>query len=333
MKKTLRMLLLKVLLMPFALLAQYVPNHTQGYQFMPLFNPAFSGIESFDDAKFSYRYQWAGFGDGAPKFVNLSFNKRIKQPLDLAYNSLRLSDFSHSGSDRIPALKRMVHAIGFNLFQSNIGVLKSIGGSFNYAVNYPISQNLRLAFGGSVLIENRKLDMSSVTVRDPDEFYNFLLRSSTSQTDLNIRAGAVIYSERFYFGLSYLPLINLALQSSELAMEDPFYRASIQTGYRFIISDELEIRPSLLALVQMQSTMRVDYSVKAYFQQKVWLGFTYRDIESAAVLLGFNINDRFTVSYSYEMAVGKFRTFEDGSHELILAARLRNLKRVQQYLW
>ena len=55
--------------------------------------------------------------------------------------------------------------------------------------------------------------------------------------------------------------------------------------------------------------------------------------ETGVALLGFNINDTFTASYSYEMSVGQFRKFNDGSHELVLSARLKNLKRYKQYTW
>lgn len=313
--------------------AQYLPNNSQAFQFISLYNPAFSGVENFDDLKFGYRYQWAGFGKYAPKFVNLAFIKRVKQPLDMTYNSMRLSDFSNARADRLPKAKRMIHAIGGNLFQSSVGIIKSIGGSFTYSVHYPVSNYARLAAGGTALIENRKLDVSQVDVRDPDPFYDYLLKSSTSQTDLNIRIGALLYGERFYLGISYLPMVNIALRASDLAMEEAFYRASFQGGYSFSIADQVALRPSIIGLLQMNSKFTIDYNVKAYFQNKLWLGLTYRDIQSGVALLGFNINDTFTASYSFELSLGDFRKFDDGSHELVLAARLKNLKRYSQYLW
>jgi type IX secretion system PorP/SprF family membrane protein len=313
--------------------AQYIPNNSQGYQLMPLFNPAFSGIESFTDAKLSYRYQWAGFGKNAPQFINLALNLRLKQPLDLYYNSTRMSNMSKARMRNVPAGKRMIHGFGVNIFQSTVGVIKSMGASVNYSIHYPITPKARIAFGLSSLIENRKLDLTQVTVRDPDEYYDYLLTSSTSQTDLNIRTGLLLYSDRFYFGLSYLPLVNIALSSSALAMEQPFYRGSVQAGYRFFVNDDLSIKPSVLGLVTMKNNVILDYNVKAYIQNKIFFGLSYRSIQSGVALLGFNINDTFTASYSYEMSIGQFQKFNDGSHELVLSARLKNLKRYVQYTW
>ena len=187
--------------------AQYIPNNAQTFQFMPVFNPAFSGIENFNDMKFSYRYQWSGFGSYSPKFINLSYNTRLIEPLDLSYNSIRLSDPSATNPENLPRSRRMIHGVGGSLFHSEIGVLSSVGGNVHYSIHYPVSSTARFAAGLSVLIENRKLDVGEVTVRDPDQFYNHLLNSSTSQTDLNVRAGVLLYSQNYYFGLTYLPLL------------------------------------------------------------------------------------------------------------------------------
>lgn len=326
-------LLIGLVIASLALRGQYVPNNSQSFQFISLYNPGFTGVENFDDLKFSYRYQWAGFGENAPKFVNLSFQKRIKQPLDLSYNSLRMSDFSGAEPERLPRAKRIIHGLGANVFQSVVGVVASIGGSLSYAINYPLSGKSRLALGAAALMENRKLDVSAVTVRDPDEFYDYLLRSSTSQTDLNVRVGALLYQKNFYFGVSYLPLVHIAVQSSDLAMEEPFYRGSLQAGYSFPVNASVLLKPSAIALVQMNNDVVIDYNLKAFIQDKVWLGLGYRDIGSGVAVLGFNINEKFTVGYSFELSLGDFRKFDDGSHELVLAARLNNLKRFTQYIW
>ncbi len=300
---------------------------------MPVFNPAFTGIENYDDLKFSYRYQWSGFGSYSPKFINLSYNKRLVQPLDLAYNSLRLSDPSATDADKLPRSKRMIHGLGGNIFHSKVGVLKSVGASVNYSINYPVMNKARFALGVSALIENRKLDVSEVTVRDPDEFYNHLLNSSTSQTDLNIRAGILLYSQNYYVGLSYFPLLYTVIQSSELAMSQPFYRGSVQAGISFPLNADVTLKPSIMALVQMNNDLVMDFNVKAFIKENIWLGLTYRDIKSGVAILGFNLNEKVGASYSYEMSLGKFKQFNDGSHELVLALRFNNFKKYNQYTW
>jgi type IX secretion system PorP/SprF family membrane protein len=313
--------------------AQYLPSNAQTFQFMPLFNPAFSGVEKFDDLKFSYRYQWSGFGSNSPKFINLSYNKRLVEPLDLTYNSPRLSEPAAANSDQLPKSKRMIQGFGANLFQSKVGILKSVGASVNYAVNYPLSNKTRFSFGVGALIENRKMDVGEVTVRDPDEFYNHLLTSSTSQTDLNIRAGILLYAPTYYIGVSYFPLLYTPVQSSELAMTEPFYRASVQGGVAFPLNADVTIKPSIMALLQMNNNLVFDYNVKAFIKENIWMGFTYRDIKSGVAVIGFNLNEKLSASYAYEMSLGEFKQFNDGSHELVLAIRFNNFKKFNQYTW
>ena len=187
--------------------------------------------------------------------------------------------------------------------------------------------------GMAVLVENRKMDVSAVTVRDPDEFYNHLLNSSTSQTDLNVRAGVLLYGEYFYFGVSYLPIVYTALESSELALTEAFYRGSLQAGVSLPLNADVTLKPGILALVQMNNELTLDYHVKAYFRENIWLGMTYRDIKSGVALLGWNFNELLSAAYSYEMSLGPLRHFNDGSHELVLALRLDNFKKYSQYTW
>jgi type IX secretion system PorP/SprF family membrane protein len=320
-------------LMATGLSAQYIPNNAQTFQFMPVFNPAFTGIESFDDLKMSYRYQWSGFGKYSPKFINLSYNKRLVEPLDLAYNSLRLSDPTATDADKLPRTKRMIHGFGANIFHSKIGVLKSVGGSVNYSINYPVNNKVRFAAGVSALVENRKLDVSEVSVRDPDQFYNHLLSSSTSQTDLNIRVGILVYSQNYYLGVSYFPVLYTVIQASELAMSEPFYRASVQAGFAFPLNAEVTLKPSVIGLLKMDNGLVMDYNVKAFIKEIIWVGLTYRDIKSGVAIFGFNVNEKLSASYSYEMSLGEFKQFNDGSHELVLALRFNNFKKMGQYTW
>ena len=86
-------------------IGQFIPNSSQNFQFAPLYNPAFTGIEGFRDVKLGYRYQWTGFGSEAPKFINASFNFRLKEPLDLTLNALRTS-MEKTQNTEIPKMKR-----------------------------------------------------------------------------------------------------------------------------------------------------------------------------------------------------------------------------------
>src|SRR5690606_24731989 len=103
-----------------------------------------------------------------------------------------------------------------------------------------------------------------------------------------------------------------------------------QAGVSLPLNEDMDLKPSVLALWQTDNQFIIDYQVKFYLQDKTWFGLTYRDIQAGVVTGGFNFNTTFSASYSYEFSLGKLRTFSGSTHELILSARLRNYKKVNQ---
>ncbi|MEP6737493.1 MAG: type IX secretion system membrane protein PorP/SprF, partial [Chryseolinea sp.] len=145
-----------IFLLGNTLFAQYIPNSNQSFQFAPLLNPAFSGIEGYRDLKLSYRYQWSGFGGNAPKYLNLAYNFRIKEPLDLTLHALRTnsSNTAKKKNDNVPILKKVIHGFGVNVFNESIGAIKRSGGGINYAFHYPLTNTLKLSVGVGAMIDN-----------------------------------------------------------------------------------------------------------------------------------------------------------------------------------
>lgn len=325
-------------------MSQYVPNSSQGFQFAPLYNPAFSGIEGYQDLKLGYRYQWTGFGSDAPKFINLSFNFRLKEPLDLTLNAIRTS-MAKAQNKEIPKIKRSIHGFGANIFSEQVGLIDRIGGGINYSFHFPISKEIRLAAGLSAMIDNTKINLNGVYFGldptnqgqpiDPtsDPLYQELVNSGSTHTNLNVRAGFLLYAPRFYFGFSYLPIVNAAIKTTETSLTQTYYRGVFQAGYAFPVSSTMDVKPSILALWQMDDQFLIDYNVKVYIEEKIWFGLTYRDIKSMVGVVGFNLNERLGASYSYELSANKMRQFSDGSHDLVLSVRLNNFKRQKQQTW
>lgn len=326
-----------ILLLPVVVTkAQYVPNSNQGYQFASTYNPAFTGVEPYNDLKLGYRHQWTGFGADAPKFVNATFNFRLNQPADPRQNALRTS--VPVSKTRMPKKKLIIHGMGVNLFNEKVGVIDRMGGGLNYAFHYPLTQrkNIWIATGVSAIFEHTRVDIDEIYMGvnpDPDPFYEKLLATGANRTDMNVRAGVLFYSPAFYLGFSYFPVFNAALQTSEGDFSDSFYRGSFQTGLSLPLGRSFDLRPSVLGILQTDDELLIDYSMKIFFQERIWLGATYRGTKSGAGLIGFNLNKMLGATYSYEVPTSSLRQFSDGSHELVLSFRLNNYKNYTPYVW
>ncbi len=117
------------------------------------------------------------------------------------------------------------------------------------------------------------------------------------------------------------------LKNSDKTFSDPFYKGTAQVGVSLPVGPSVTLRPSVLALMAIDNSFAMDYNVKAYIQEKLWFGVSYRDIQSMVALVGFNVNQLFGASYSYEMSTGDMKTFNDGRHDLVLTFRFNNFKR------
>lgn len=317
-------------------LAQYIPNSSQPFQYMPVYNPSFSGVDEFTDLRFGYRQHMVGFGSASPKMLNAVINFRLRQPVDLATHASRTSSGESLRSARVvPRRKRIIHGFGGAVFNEKVGAFNRVGAGVNYAFNYPLSSTLRLSFGTGVSIESRKLDANSLDFGDniTDPYYVALINSGANQTLLNVRGGILLYNKSFYIGGSYLPLVNNALASSDLSDPEAYYEATVQAGVSLPFSANFIVKPSIMALKDRDNEFIIDYTVKGYLKQKAWAGLTYRSIKSTVITLGFDFNALVGLGYSYEMVMGDRKQFNSGSHEVVLAFRLKNFKSLTPYAW
>ena len=73
----------------------------------------------------------------------------------------------------------------------------------------------------------------------------------------------------------------------------------------------------------------VDINAKAQYQDRFWLGASYRIKEGIAAMAGFNVSNTFNLSYSYDSYFNKQTNYllpfmQRGSHEIVLGFLLNN---------
>lgn len=310
--------------------AQFLPNSSQSFRLAPAFNPAFTGIERFSSVNIGYRSQWASF-PGAPRFLNLAATHRINRPADVTHNALRSG--TPITTDEIPRVKRIIQGVGATLMHNSNGsqgIIESLEGGLSYAIHYPLNKGYFLAAGVSVNYGNMRIRWDKIELSDPDQLIDGA--HGSSYTNINIRSGLLLYSPKFYVHAAYLQLYS-DTKTGELTEIGYRYKATAGAGMRFAVSPLVEIRPSLLAVVDEFDNIDMDYSLKMYYEDKAWGGLSYRDNGFAALILGFEFNPLVGVSYSYEISTGGLQGFNNGSNEIVVGLKLANYRKVNPYTW
>lgn len=319
----------------YPLYGQFIPNVGQAFQLAPSYNPSFTGIENYGDLKLMYRYQWVAFAD-APTYLYASYYGRVTQPFNPADQTIRTSEEAAKALEqRIPRGRMSFVGAGGQVHSETRGPLEQKGVQFNAAYHYPLSKKWKLSFGLSAVVNNIKLRLDKITLENPDqdELYNRLLSEGSSYTTFNLRSSFLFYHSRFYFGITYIPLVNKALQDAGDKRQHRYDRAVVNAGYSMNVNPDLQLKPSIMGLVSKSGQLQFDYSVKAYIRERVWGGLIYRDVKSAVAMIGFMLNPSIGFAYSYERSLDTFNQFNDGSHELIVNFRLQNIKKENPYTW
>jgi type IX secretion system PorP/SprF family membrane protein len=316
----------------FAAQAQYLPTTGQPFQFAPVYNPAFTAIDPFGDVRLSYRSQFGGFGANSPSFFNALYQFRLTRSLDPNLNGLRTSNMQRR--NEYARVLGISHGMSVNVFDEQLGMISRKGAGIGYSFHFPVSEKLMMAVGTSAMVENFRIDADKVYLganADSDPIYDQILSGKTNNNQINIRAGAVLYSRNFYVGLSYLPVWKYDLTDGWLTASS-IHKATLQTGVSFDLSETVQLKPSIVGLLSQDNKVNLDYGVKVYVRNIVWGGLMWRDTKTGVAQLGFNINKMFTAAYSYELSTGEWK-FGTGSHELVLGIRLNNFRNQPSYIW
>lgn len=309
-------------------LGQMVPNSNQAFQLAPAYNPAFTGVDDFASVKLGYR-QWVSFPDG-PKYINLVVATRLKSPSDLIHNALRSG--KPIRSETLPFGKRIIQGFGATIINEEYGVVKNFDVGITYSLQIPLGKKLYLSTGIAPYFSNSKFQLGDIKTLNNDSYLDLLKRQGNSNSEMNLRAGMLLYSPRFYVHASYLQVWNKVLDET---ISDFGYRfvATAGAGVSFNIGQKSSLKPSILMLFDEQNEIIIDYGAKVYLGEKMWSGLTYRSTGFVSFLLGIELNSLLGFSYSYELPTGGLKGFSSGSHEILIGLKLANHRNSKPYTW
>ena len=97
----------------------------------------------------------------------------------------------------------------------------------------------------------------------------------------------------------------------------------VMGSYKFKANSKLDLEPSFLLKSVAPTPMQFDFATRAIYDNKIWIGGSYRSTGDIGALLGYSVNDRYIIGYSYDILNSELADYSSGSHEFMLAIKLK----------
>lgn len=340
MKKIFYVALFGLSMMGGSSLAQSSYHLTQYFQNAPVLNPAFTGIDNFTDIKIGYRQQWTGLENSGRTFYASVYGLLVRSKYDkIKSNSLRISDPSLYEGTETENFKRKAaikHGIGGYVINDQFGPFNQTYGYLTYAFHYPLTRELQLSVGVSGGINRKRIDTDQVQVKNPDAdiTYQAFLASGAVSNNFDVNAGMTLYSQRFYLGYAVQRLLgNPIFNNDEVNFEKQAIGHVVSAGYVLPLGADYLFLPSVATTINPGLPSIVDISAKIRYQKSYWLGLNYRDSRALSIMGGVFINERYSLSYSYDFSFNEVSQYMQGSHEIVLGIMLNNDRGDVPFAW
>jgi type IX secretion system PorP/SprF family membrane protein len=276
-------------------------NH---YFYKPMvYNPAFTGTSDAPNLMLINHTQWTGF-KGGPQYNILTFDGNLIN--------------KNTG-------------LGINIISDKKGVNSRIGGNISYSYKIRFKNKIHLQLGLSVGVVNQSIDFSKASVEnqnDPSLFTN-----SQNKTTFDANAGLAFIFKDLEFGFAIPQALNNKLKyvstydARTLYTQSRHYMSSLK--YKFFIlpaKKEISISPQVLMRYLPNTPLQYDANVNFDWQNKFWLGATYKSNYAIGLNLGVVLFKQFSIGYSYDYITGSINKYAGLSHEIMLNIKFNKKK-------
>jgi type IX secretion system PorP/SprF family membrane protein len=293
--------------------AQQLPQYSLYMYNQHQSNPAYAGLDNAIVLSGSVRKQWTGL-EGSPLGQHLNMHM---------------------------PLYRLGGGIGVILDNDLAGAQRTTSAtvSYNYWLKLSNKNILSLGLGAGITqksLDGTKLRAPEGEYDDPDtggvfnHNDNFLPLGLQSAYVPTINAGAFFQSERIDFGLSVKNILEAKATyklengtTSSLTENRHFYAFAAS---KFDIGKILEWLPSLMVQSDLQQTQAELASLFRYngniFGGAGIRGYNKNTLDAVVFIAGFNLNERTTLAYAYDLTLSALNSVSAGSHEITVRYNL-----------
>lgn len=290
-------LVMLVFLLSNFMFAQQDPQYTQYMYNMNVVNPAYAGSKESLSLTGLYRKQWSGL-EGAPETFTLSLHSPVGEKVGL----------------------------GFSAIKDEIGPVKETNAFADFSYTLDLGANLKLALGVKAGVTFHDVGLTDLDLIHPgDPFFSENIDSNY----FNAGAGAFLYADNFYVGLSVpnmIKSVHLDENGLKYGSQEMHYFAT--AGYIFDINPNFKLKPSVMVKSTFDAPVSFDANINALFFEKFEIGGSYRLDDSFSGVVGFQVTPMMRVGYAYDHVVSDLKALGSASHEVILTFDLYFAKKV-----
>jgi type IX secretion system PorP/SprF family membrane protein len=290
--------------------SQHLPQFSQYMMNHYLTNPAVPGTYKNYRIKTHYRYQWITANDAPHSIVVSMYGPFDKY--DMGY--------------------------GFLLYSDNTGPTSRLGFYGSYAYNIPVGEEYHLSFGASLGLVQYKI--SNIDLGD-DIIDVAIIKKPVYRPDANF--GVYLSSTNFYAGIAAFQLIGSKLDVFDDPADTTYigfmrllrhYYASVGYIYRFkkrrnvfYLEPTFIVNRTPFYIKNMKSTMIYDLSCKLTVNKEYWVGLSYKNLRTIALMGGYIYDKRYEIGLCYEYSFDKTRYVSSGSIEVMIGYLFDNLQK------
>ncbi len=306
MKKYILIWIVLITALPVSLKAQQEPYNTMfAFNKLPI-NPGYTGGKDVLSIRALYRHQWVNL-PGNPQTTNINIHSPLK-------------------------INRI--ALGLSIINDRLGATNMTHINTSFAYRVPFKNDTKLSFGisvGMMVFNSKVTELDVVDIGDP------LLQQNLKGVRPNVGAGIYYYGSKFYVGLSIPNMVPVGLYdkkdniSSNVRLQQ-LSSLLLMGGYTFEIGKKKNfwLQPQVLLKYMPNSKyelpLELDVNLTFTLYKRVGLGITYRtgiadpfqNRESIDVMAIFYLPKDFTIGYAYDQTISKVKTYNKGTHEVML---------------
>jgi type IX secretion system PorP/SprF family membrane protein len=285
-----KLILLASCVISLSVSAQQDPLYSQ-YMLNPLLiNPAYAGLNNNFNAIAGYRTQWAGF-DGQPQTINASVHTSLV-------------------NNKVGA--------GFLLMNDKIGNISNTEINASFAYKLQLTETV-LSFGMQAGVQNFRTDYSDLNPFDQGD--NAFMGGERG-TRINLGAGAILKSEKFFIGLSVPRLLPTTFNNNGQEFELYNQHAYLMGSYVHYLNERIRLKPTVLLRGVGGAPTSVDLAFNINFNAMHTAGFFTRNFNTYGLLLQTLLKEQFRLGYVFEMPTNKSVGSQFTTHEIMLGIQL-----------